>query len=74
MNIKSLKEKATAAELCLIETIIKAHEEDEVDRFIRILNQNIIGMTDAWMDRRQAEGVRKAFQAAVREFREKKGQ
>ena len=69
MTIQQLKDKATASELCLINEVIKAHEEEGITRFIRILQQNILGMTDAWMDRRQAEGIKSAFNAAQEEFR-----
>lgn len=71
MNLEQLKSKATAAEACLIETVEALRAKDDVDRFIKILNENILGMTDAWMDRRQAEGIKRAFASAIEEFNKK---
>jgi len=69
MAIQQLKDKATAAELCLIEAVIENHDSKEVDRFIKLFHQNIMGMTDAMMERRSAEGIKNALEATIKEFR-----
>ena len=72
MNLEDLKKRATAAELALIDTLIKIHDQAEVSRFMRIMEQSIIGETDVFADRRQAEAVKRAVKHAMEEFQRTK--
>lgn len=71
MSLNDLKAKATAAELCLINQVLKLQEEKSLDDFLRIFQQQVLGTTDLMMDRHAAEAIRTCMKQSVAEYYEK---